>query len=339
METVSSGSSRGYRKKRSPMLDTIAALIRRRRRFLVTTHVRPDGDAIGSALAAYHVLRGLNKEAVVYLQDKIPDIYAFLPGASVVVRRLGAVDTFDAVILLDCSDITRVGDEADKVGSIGTVINIDHHLSNNGFAEYSLIDAGASSTGELLYRLIGELGVEITPDIAVNIYTAVVTDTGSFRYSSAGSAAFRLAAEMVDRGAEPHVVAERIYETAPRERIALLKSALNTLGFDYGGSVGSIVVTRAMLRKTKALSEHTEGLVDIVRSIEGVRVAVFYQEMEDGTVKVSLRSKGSTDVSRLAVRFGGGGHLNASACSIKGDVAEAKRQILDSIQALSIVAG
>ena len=321
------------------MPDAIAALIRSQRRFLVTTHVRPDGDAIGSALAAYYMLKALNKEAVVYLQDKIPDIYAFLPGTEMVVRRLDAVDSFDAVLLFDCSDITRVGDEAGRVASIGTVINIDHHLSNNGFAEYSLIDAGASSTGELIYRLIEVLDVEITSDIAVNIYTAIITDTGMFRYSNTGSAAFRIAAEMVDRGAKPHVIAEHVYETAPREKVALLKTALETLEFDCGGRVGSISVTRGMLRKTKALPEHTEGLVDMVRSVEGVRVAAFYQEMEDGTVKVSLRSKGSADVSRLAARFGGGGHLNASACSIKGDVANAKRLILDSIRALSLGAG
>ncbi len=313
------------------MLDRIAEIINAGSRFLIASHVRPDGDSIGSVLALYHMLKGRGKESVVYSQDKTPDVYSFLPGAEVIVHRLEQGTSFDAVFLLDCSDIDRVGDEAPAIGAMNPIINIDHHRSNTVVAPYAVIDTGASSTGEILCRLMNRAGVTITPDIAVNIYTALMTDTGSFRYSNTGSETLRMAAEMVDRGADARLIAEHIYETTPLVKIRLMERGLQTLEFDRDGTVGSIVVTRTMLEETGALPEHTEGLVDLVRSIDSVMIAVFYQEMTDGTFKASLRSKGVADVSRIAQAFGGGGHLNASACMIAGDIATVKEKLLGEI--------
>jgi phosphoesterase RecJ-like protein len=313
------------------MLEKIVEIINSGHRFLVASHVRPDGDAIGSILALYHALRDRGKEVVVYNHDKVPEIYRFLPDSEVIVHTIDSVDAFDAVILLDCSEMERVGDEVEKIGAIGTIINIDHHVSNDGFSPHSLVDTKASSTGEIIYGLIKMLGVTITKEIATSIYTAVMTDTGAFCYSNTTSDTLKLAASLVTAGADPRRIAENVYETKPLIQIKLMEKALNTLAFDVNGRIGSIVVTQEMLAELGALPEHTEGLVDLVRSIAGVDVAVFYQEMSKNNFKASLRSKRDIDIEKVAREFDGGGHINASACRLEGDIDAVKGKLTGSI--------
>ncbi|OPL12409.1 MAG: hypothetical protein AVO39_04350 [delta proteobacterium MLS_D] len=313
------------------MLDRIVDAVRSAKTVLLVSHVRPDGDALGSIIAFYHVLKSLGKEVVVFSQDKIPDMYRFLPGAEAVVHTLGPVERFDTALLLDCSELSRVGDEADRIGSIGTLIVIDHHLSNNGSIPLSLVDTKASSTGEILVDLIDRLDVELTSDIAVNIYTAVVTDTGSFRYSNTTGKTFMLAARLVEAGADPRTVSEQVYETKPLVRLRLMSRAMETLKISRGGEVGSIVLDQHIMKEEDALPEHTEGLVDMVRSVQGVRVAVFYYEMPDGAYKISLRSKGTANVEHVAKIFGGGGHRNASACRMQGNIQDIQEQVLAAV--------
>jgi phosphoesterase RecJ-like protein len=314
------------------MLDRVVEIIKSGRNFLIASHVSPDGDAIGSILAMYHVLSDMGKEAVVYNHDKTPEIYRFLPGSEIVVNSLDSFDIFDAAFILDCSEIERVGDAVNEISSIKRIINIDHHISNTGFSPVSVIDAGASSTGEILYRLIGKLGVAVTKEIATNIYTAILTDTGSFCYSNTNSDTFRLAADLVEAGADSRMIAENVYETKPLLQIKLMEKALNTLEIDRDGRIGSIVVTQKMLREVGALPEHTEGFVDMVRSIEDVEIAAFYHEMSEKNFKVSLRSKRNVNVERIARKFGGGGHVNASACRIEGDIEAVKNKLTGSIK-------
>lgn len=309
------------------MPDGIADAIRGARSILLASHVRPDGDALGSLLAFYHALRLLGKEVTAYCRDKIPSVYGFLPGSDRIVHNLDFTDAFDTVVLLDCSELSRVGDEAEMLKSIGTMIVIDHHLSNDGDTPLSLIDRKASSTGEILVRLFDKLGIAMTKEIAVNLYTAVVTDTGSFRYSNTTRDTFILAARLVEAGVEPWKISEQVYESKPLPALKLLALALETMTLELEGRMASIVVTQDMLVEAGALSEHTEGLIDAARSVEGVLIAVFYYEMPDGTYKISLRSKGSVDVERLAKKFGGGGHLNASACRARGDLAEIRERV------------
>jgi len=316
------------------MLGKIADAVRSAKTLLLVSHVRPDGDALGSSVAFYHALKSLGKEVVVFNQDKIPDMYRFLPGSEAVVHTLGPVERFDTALLLDCSELSRVGDEADRIASIGTLIAIDHHLSNDGTIPLSLVDTKASSTGEILVDLIDKLGVELTRDIAVNIYTAVVTDTGSFRYSNTTRKTFMLAARLVEAGADPRVVSEQVYETKPLVRLRLMSRAIETLNISRGGEVGSIVLDRRSMKQEDALPEHTEGLVDMVRSVQGVRVAVFYYEMPDGTYKISLRSKGNANVEQVAKTFGGGGHRNASACRMQGNIKDVQEQILAAVDVI-----
>lgn len=315
------------------MLDEIAEVIRTGTTFLITSHMRPDGDALGSELALYHVLRGMGKDSVVYNQDTTPAVYAFLPGAETIIHSLDSVEGFDAVFVLDCSDISRVGDEQVKIGSIQKIVNIDHHASVGTFSELLLTDSRASSTGEMVHRLLEHMGIAITGDIATNLYTAILTDTGSFQYSNTGSATFRVAADLVERGADCRYIAQNIYETKPAVQIRLMGAVLDTLQMYEGGTVGVISVTQEMLRREKALPEHTEGLVDMVRSIRDVEIAVCCYEVSEGRFKISLRSKGDVDVEKIAGTLGGGGHKNASACRVEGDFETVRRIVLDAITA------
>ncbi|MEA1935283.1 MAG: bifunctional oligoribonuclease/PAP phosphatase NrnA [Thermodesulfobacteriota bacterium] len=314
------------------MFDKIVSIINSCRNFLITAHVRPDGDAIGSELALYHTLRDMGKEVVVYNQDETPESYRFLPGSEIIVNTLESLENFDVVFVLDCSKIDRIGDESSRVSAtIKKMINIDHHISNGGFCDISLIDPEASSTGEILYRLLEKMKVDLTEDIAINLYTAILTDTGSFRHSNTGKDTFTIAGKLVEKGADPQRIAERVYETNPSAKIKLLTKTLHTLEFNWDGKIGSIVVTQKMLGDAGALSEYTEGFVDFVRSIKGVEVAVLYSETSENNFRISLRSKGRINVERVAGKFRGGGHSNASACIIEGDIDTVKRSIVTCI--------
>lgn len=314
------------------MVDGIVDIIHSSRTFLVTSHVRLDGDALGSELALYHILRALGKDVVVFNQDETPGIYGFLPGVEVIVHAVDPGDRFDAAFILDCSDLDRVGDHASAIGEMaGKIVNIDHHISNGGFAEYSLVDHEASSTGEIIYRLLEPLRVSLNSDIATNMYTAIMTDTGSFRYSNTSSTTFRLAAQLIDSGADFRFIAEHVYESRPLPQIRLMGMALDTLEFYEEGKIGAITVTQDMLRHAGALQEHTEGIVDLVRSVKGTEIALFYFEMAASDFKVSFRSKGEADVARIAGAFGGGGHVNAAACRISGDLETVRTRLMDVI--------
>ena len=314
------------------MIRQIAEIIHKGRTFLVTSHVRLDGDAVGSELALYEALKSLGKEAVVYNQDRTPQMYAFLPDAGVIVNRLGPLDGFDAVFVLDCSEIERMGEEAPRIAGIRRIVNIDHHISNDRYGHLTLTDPEASSTGEMIFRLIDGMGIELTRDMAVNLYTAILTDTGAFRYSNTGPKTFAVAGRLLEKGADPAWIAQMVYETFPAVKIRLLGRALSTLEFDWQGRIAAVTVSKKMLEDAAAQWEHTEGFVEFPRSIEGVQVAVFFSEIAEGLYKVSLRSKGRFNVEQVAGKFGGGGHINAAACRIQGDGDTVKRKLFDAIK-------
>lgn len=314
------------------MIRQIAEIIKKGRSFLVTSHVRLDGDAVGSELALYEALRGLGKEAVVYNQDGTPQMYAFLPDAGAIVNRLGPLDGFDAVFVLDCSEIDRVGDEAPRIAGVRRIVNIDHHISNDQYGHLTLTDPNASSTGEMVFRLLDGMGLEITKDMAINLYTAILTDTGAFRYSNTGPGTFAAAGRLLEKGADPAWIAQKVYETFPAVKIRLLGRALSTLEFDWQGRIATLTVSRKMLDEAGAQWEHTEGFVEFPRSIEGVQVAAFLSEIGEGLYKVSLRSKGRFNVEEVARKFGGGGHINAAACRISGDADTVKKKLFEAIK-------
>ena len=320
----------------NPILDKIVDQIAQFRTFLITSHVRPDGDAIGSELALYHMLRGMGKNVTVYNQDGVPSTYQFLPGADVITGTLGNTEHLEAAFLLDCSEIDRVGEEAMRIARVPVLINIDHHISNKAFCEIAWNDSRASSTGEMVFRLAVALGIPITQEVAVSLYTAILTDTGSFRYSNTGRETFAIAAALVERGVDPYTLAEKIYETVPAKKVQLLARALSTLEFHWEGRISSIRVSQQMMREVGASQEHTDNFTDFVRAIEGVEVGVYYNELSDNRFKISLRSKGAINVERIASQFGGGGHERAAACRLEGPFEAIQEKINKAIMASNL---
>ena len=314
------------------MLQQINELIGLHHFFLIVAHERPDGDAIGSTLAFYHMLRGMRKDAVVYSQDQIPGNYLFLPGSGQIVQELPSVENFEVAIILDCGDMERVGKEAAKIARIPNLMNIDHHVSNGGFCDVRLIDPDASSTGELLFRLLRYSKVPLTREIATCLYAAILTDTGGFRYGNTRSSSLLAAAELVDGGADPQWISENIYESDPAGRIRLLSMVLPTLTLEEDGKVGSLVVTQKALADARALPEHSEGFVDLPRSIKVVQISVLYAETLDGRFKISLRSKGKINIEKVARFLGGGGHVNAAGCRVSGELADIRRRVIEAIR-------
>lgn len=304
----------------------IAAEIAANDSFIVTTHESPDGDAVGSTLALGNYLRGLGKDVTIYLSDPLPEIYAFLPLADQVVSTIPD-RTFDVCFVLDVGEFRRAGEELMKFSGIGKFINIDHHLHCDNFGAINLIDPEAAATGVLIYRIIRAAGHDVDYDTALGIYTAVITDTGSFHYSNANQEAFDVAGEMVARGVNAWSVAEKLYESQPQKRLELLALALSTLTVSSRGDVASITVTLDMYEKTGASAELTDGFINYPRSIRGVEVAIFFRETKPGLFKVGFRSKGKVNVSALAAGFEGGGHHNAAGGVVSGTLEEVREKV------------
>jgi phosphoesterase RecJ-like protein len=315
------------------MLRRISERISLHRIFLITAHERLDGDAIGSELALWHMLRNLGKEAVVYNQDRTPENYLFLPGSDRIVHELPALAPFEVAFILDCSELDRVGEASDRIGTIPNLINIDHHVSNGGFCDVRLIDPQASSTGELIFRLTRDMNLTVTGEMATCLYAAILTDTGGFRYGSTRRGTLLAAADLVADGADPQWISENIYESDPPARIRLLTAVLPTLRLEEDGRVGSLAVTQKALADAGALPEHAEGLVDLPRSIRGVEISILYAELRDGGFKLSLRSKGKVNVESVARAFGGGGHINAAGCRAEGELSAIRRRVIKAIRA------
>jgi phosphoesterase RecJ-like protein len=317
------------------MLNRIIDMINKHSSFLIVSHVRLDGDALGSELALYQMLSNMGKEVVVYNQDETPGNYRFLPGSAKIVHKLPPLEKCDVVFILDCSEFDRIGDEASRIGGMQRIINIDHHVSNRNFGKITLVDHNASSTAELLYGLMLKMDVDITKDMAINLYAAIITDTGGFCYGNTKKDTLIAAGNLVGRGADPQWISENVYESNPLSKIRLLTKALETLAFDWDKKVGYIVVYRRDINDVGALVEHTEGFVDIPRSIQGVEVSILFTELSEYQFKLSLRSKGKVNVERVARTFGGGGHINAAACQIDGDFNTVLQRVLGAIADLS----
>lgn len=308
------------------MYTKIRKIISEGKRFLITSHIDPDGDALGSAFSLYWALKSLGKDPRVYLKDHVPYRYDFLPRPPDLVHALPE-ETFDAVFVLDCGDLFRIGDGFEGIKNIGTIISIDHHETNEAFGAINIVERGASSTAEVLYGLYKSMKIDFSYDIAVNIYTAVFTDTGSLRYDNAAPAAFIICEKMVEAGVKPSYVAQMVYESHPKERFLLLGEVFGTLQTFDENRIAMAHVTEEMFRRTGTSSEHTDGFSEEFRKIRGVEVSVFIRQTGEKRYKVSMRSKGVVDVAVICSRFGGGGHKNASGCTIDGDLMEVKEQL------------
>jgi bifunctional oligoribonuclease and PAP phosphatase NrnA len=305
------------------MLKEVLKNIEQRNRFLLTSHARPDGDAVGSALACSQILRLMGKQADVVLRDGVPRIYRSLPFADDVVQAERINGKYDAAIILECDSIERTHLEGLENQFL---INIDHHLSGRPFANVNWIDPKAVATAEMVYRVAREARVKVSPEIATCLYTAVLTDTGSFMFAGTNEHTFALARELVLAGADPARCARNVYFGHSTAKMRLLGAALSHLQRE--GSVASIWVTQDEMNQFNAKEEDCEGLVNYALSIYDVQVAILLRELPDKRVRVSLRSKGEINVTSVAEQFGGGGHECASGFSIDGPLLDALARIL-----------
>ncbi len=312
-------------------IQQIVSAIRQSRTVLVTSHEGPDGDAIGSSLGLAAFLRAAGREVVVHLADPVPELYRFLPGADLVRREIPN-QAFDLAFVLDVGEFRRAGNQFTSFTRIGRTINLDHHLTCEPFGDLNLIDERAAATGLLVWRIAKAYGFKVDYDTALCLYVAVLTDTGSFRYSNANREAFEAAGELVEAGGlNAWSVAEKLYESQPRKRLELLALALPTLEFIRNGQAASLTVTLAMYAATGADAELTDGFVNYPRSVAGVEVAIFFRQLEERRFKVGFRSKGAVNVATLARAFGGGGHHNAAGGTVEGTLDEVKRIVYQAV--------
>ena len=313
------------------MLGEVLKHIEQRSRFVLTSHARADGDAVGSTLACSEILRQLGKQSDIVLHGGVPRVYQSLPFSERVAHAERVNGSYDAAILLECDSIQRTRLEGLENRFL---INIDHHRSGRNFADVNWIDPQAVATAEMVYKLAKQAGVKITPDMATCLYTAVLTDTGAFMFEGVNQHTFELARELVLAGADPVRCARPIYFGHSTAKLRLLGLALSALQRE--GSLAWIWATQEQMERTGAKEEDCEGLVNYALSIGDVQVAVFFRELPDGRFRVSLRSKGKLDVATIAEEFGGGGHTCASGCSVDGPLHAAVESVLGKIRQQAI---
>jgi len=316
----------------SKMTESILQLIDRSQSILVAAHESPDGDAIGSTLALANALREMGKDVVAYNRDRVPLEYMFLPGWDLVVSELNESRTFDAGFVLDAGELKRAGSEIRQCCK--TLVNIDHHPYSEDFGEIYYVDTAASATAVLIYRLLKAAGHTISTDVAICVYTAILSDTGSFRYSNANPEAFHVAGEMVGLGVDPWSIASGLYESQDYERLKLLALCLPTLKISDCGLYASVAVTTDMYEKVGANAEHTDRFINYPRSIRGVEVAIFFRQLDENNFKVGFRSKGNIDVGALARAMNGGGHHNAAGATVEGSLESVQAWVYERVAEL-----
>ncbi|HXD34771.1 MAG TPA: bifunctional oligoribonuclease/PAP phosphatase NrnA [Pyrinomonadaceae bacterium] len=311
------------------MLSQVVELIESKRSFAITSHIRPDGDSLGSSLGLYWLLQALEKDAEVIMRDAVPHSYRHLP-AWQNVRVTPSVDrSYDAVFVIECSDIGRPGlVNLEKQH----VVNIDHHSTTALFGTINWIDSTASAVGEMIYNLCKATGVRVTKEIAECVYTALITDTGSFHYSNTTERTFKVASELVRTGVKPAKTAESVFASYPWARIQLLGDVLSTARRDASGRVACMRQTLDMQKRSAAAEEDTDGFVNYPLTVAEVEAVALLKECAPEVYRTSLRSKGDVNVARVAELFGGGGHRNAAGCTLTGSWDDAETRIIGLLQ-------
>ncbi len=317
-------------------LSAVLEVIRKGRKFAVCSHARPDGDAVGSMLACGIMLAELGKQGDLFSADPVPQIYRWLPGAQTIRHSQHVDGDYDAVILLECDGMQR----SRLTGLEGRLlVNIDHHATGRAFADVNWIENDACAVAEMVYKLARASGAEVSPAMASCLYTALLTDTGSFCYEGTDAHAFELASTLVACGADPARIAREVYFSNPLSKMLLLGAALSNLQRE--GRLAWLWVTHADMARSGAAEEDCEGIVNYAIGIAGVEGAVLLRELPDGRVRLSLRSKGGLDVARIAANFGGGGHRHAGGCTVEGPLAVATERILERMRGelMTVVSG
>ena len=313
--------------------EQIGQALREGGRFAVLSHVRPDGDALGSQLALGLSLKRLGKDVRIWNEEGMLEKYSFLPSANLLTKPPADPEDVDVAIALDTAIQNRLGTALPAVRSAKVWINIDHHPSNPGYGDLVYINPKAPATGQILFELIRSEKLPIDAAIAENLYVAISTDTGSFQYPNTTARTFEMAAELVRAGVDVGRVSQLTYENYPRRRAELLRDLLGTMRFEANDRVASFSLSLATAKKLGVLPEHNEGLIDHLRAIHGVIVAVFFEELADRKVRVSMRSKSEkVNVCAICEKFGGGGHVLAAGARVRGSLAEVEQKILEEVR-------
>lgn len=325
-------------KKKNPKIfpEALKAVIRyihTAKSCLIVSHQNPEGDAMGSSIGLALALKKCGKKITVYNEDGVPEFLQFLPGAHLVTQKLDPDSQFDLTFMTDLGERARVSVEFVNHRHLGTVVTLDHHAIGLHEGDINLVLPHASASSVVVFHLLKALKLKkITEDIATNLYCALATDTGSFRYSNTNSEAFRIAADLLEAGADPWLVAKNCFETNSVARTELLKAAIPTIRLHQKGKVASMVIRLADMRRAQAAPDEAEGFIDYARRVEGVSVAVCFRELARNSYKVSFRSNARVNVALLAKKFGGGGHRLASGCTVQGSLKEVQRQIFSAVK-------
>lgn len=306
-------------------LALVCTAIRERQHFVITSHVRPDGDSIGSAIALAQGLRAIGKDARVVNRDRPPAQYEAFPHVDEIDVAKTVQGDFDALVVLECGDLGRTGLQ----GLDGAfILNIDHHPGNTGYGQVRWFDGSASACAELVYAILVELDAPLTAAMATHLYVAIVTDTGSFRYPGVSPRTFTICARLLEAGADPVAIARRLFDGNTLPRLRLQSLVMRTLELDDDERIALLRLEPGMVESSGATMDDTDGLINVPLSVRHIQAVVFIKPGDEGQLRVSLRSKGDIDVGRVARSFGGGGHRNASGCTIVGPLAEVRARVL-----------
>ncbi len=311
------------------MLSQVVELIENKQKFGITTHIKPDGDGVGSSLGLCWLLQSLGKSAEVIVRGEVPVAYRTLPGAGDI-RDIEKVDTaYDAIFVIECSDLTRPG-----IAGLENefTVNIDHHATSEHFGTINWIDSTASAVGEMIYNLCKAIGGRVTREIAECVYMALVTDTGSFHFSNTTERTLKVASELIKAGVKPASISEAVYNNYPWSRIELMRQVLDTVKRDESGKIASLRQTLQMRADAEAVDGDNNGFVNIPLAARDVLAAVYMREVGPNEFRVSLRSKGDINVARVAEKFGGGGHRNAAGLRIEGNWDEKEAELVAAVR-------
>lgn len=312
-------------------LDEMIEVLRKAPKLALFSHVSPDGDCIGSMLAMGLALEKMGKEVSFYNPNPVPSYLSFLPGSSRIRQELPSPQP-KTLLFVDCTDLGRVNMSRSEIREDSTVLNLDHHISNLFFGDFNWVDAHACAVGEVALTLINKLGVELDVDIATNLYTAILTDSGCFEYSNTTAQTHRLTADLLDKGVDMSRIHNNIFDQKPLAQIKLLQCALSELEIHAEGQLAMMSLSALDFQKSGAGQELSEGLVNHARSIAGVEVAVLLKEVASQEIKVGLRSNLWLNVNEIAAQFGGGGHQRAAGCTLRITMTEAKQSITAAIE-------
>ena len=309
-------------------LAQIVEALRTRQRFVLSSHTRPDGDSIGSQMALAYALRAMGKDVTLVNADAAPPALMAFPGVPDIRIAPAAGDAFDASIIMECGDLARTGVSGlDR----GFVINIDHHPGNTGYGHINWFDAGAAACAEMVFALVQALGVPLSVEIATHVYVAILTDTGSFHYSSLSPRTFDICRQLLEAGADPVSIARQVFDTNTPGRLRLHGAILSAMQVDPTGRIAVIAVDPRVAEAASSTYDDTEGLINQPLTIKEIQVVIFFKLMDADQYRVSMRSKGNVDIAAVAKEYGGGGHKNAAGCMVAGPFDALRRTLVAQV--------